>query len=38
LNHVSYTSWISNFNSTQFGLPQGPNAMRSIQTSLRLRF
>jgi trimeric autotransporter adhesin len=37
-NHVAYTSWISNINSTQFGLPQSANAMRSIQTSLRLRF
>jgi trimeric autotransporter adhesin len=38
LNHVSYTSWIPNINSTQFGLPAAANAMRSVQTSLRLRF
>jgi hypothetical protein len=38
LNHVAYTSWISNIDSTQFGLPAAANAMRSIQTSLRLRF
>jgi trimeric autotransporter adhesin len=37
-NHVAYTSWITNINSTQFGLPQSANGMRSIQTSLRLRF
>lgn len=38
LNHVSYTAWIPNINSTQFGLPAAANAMRSVQTSLRLRF
>jgi hypothetical protein len=38
LNHVSYTGWIPNINSTQFGLPAAANAMRSLQTSLRLRF
>jgi hypothetical protein len=37
-NHVSYTVWIPNINSTQFGLPLAANAMRSVQTSLRLRF
>jgi len=37
-NHVSYTSWITNINSTQFGLPAAANAMRSLQTALRLRF
>jgi hypothetical protein len=37
-NHVSYTSWIPNINSTQFGLPAAANPMRSVQTSLRLRF
>jgi hypothetical protein len=37
-NHVSYTSWISNINNTQFGLPLAANGMRSVQTSLRLRF
>ena len=38
LNHVSYTAWVPNINSTQFGLPAAANSMRSIQTSLRLRF
>jgi hypothetical protein len=38
LNHVTYTAWVPNINSTQFGLPAAANAMRSIQTSLRLRF
>jgi trimeric autotransporter adhesin len=38
LNHVTYTGWITNINSTQFGLPEAANPMRSIQTSLRLRF
>jgi hypothetical protein len=38
LNHVTYSSWIPNVNSTQFGLPTAANAMRSLQTSLRLRF
>jgi hypothetical protein len=38
LNHVTYSNWFSNINSTQFGLPTGPNAMRSLQTALRLRF
>jgi hypothetical protein len=38
LNHVTYSSWIPNVNSTQFGLPAAANAMRSLQTALRLRF
>jgi hypothetical protein len=38
LNHVTYSNWISNIDSTQFGLPTGPNTMRSVQTALRLRF
>lgn len=38
LNHVAYSSWITNINSTQFGLPASANAMRSFETSLRLRF
>ncbi len=38
LNHVTYTSWIANVNSTQFGLPTSANTMRVVQTSLRLRF
>jgi trimeric autotransporter adhesin len=38
LNHVTFTSWNVTVNSTQFGLPIAVNAMRSIQTTLRLRF
>jgi hypothetical protein len=38
LNHVTYSGWITNINSAQFGLPSAANAMRSLQTSLRLRF
>ncbi len=38
INHVSYTSYVTNINSTQFGLPAAANAMRTVQTSLRLRF
>ena len=38
LNHVSFTSWNTTITSTQFGVPVAANAMRTIQTSLRLRF
>jgi hypothetical protein len=38
LNHVTYTSWNTVLNNAQFGLPVSANAMRSIQTTLRLRF
>jgi trimeric autotransporter adhesin len=38
LNHVTFTSWNTTVNSTQFGLPLASNAMRSIETTLRLRF
>jgi hypothetical protein len=39
LNHVVFTSWNTVVNSGQFGLPISPaNAMRSVQTTLRLRF
>jgi hypothetical protein len=38
LNHPVFTGWNTTVNSTQFGLPLNPNAMRSLQTSLRLRF
>jgi trimeric autotransporter adhesin len=38
LNHVAFTSWNTIFNSAQFGLPAAANAMRSMQTTLRLRF
>lgn len=38
LNHVTYTGWIANVESTQFGLPLAANPMRSLQTTLRMRF
>ena len=38
LNHVSYSSFVTNINSTQFGLPAAANAMRMVQVGLRLRF
>lgn len=38
LNHVTYSSWQNSITSTQFGLPAAANSMRSLQTSLRLRF
>ncbi len=38
LNHVTYSGWYTNVNSTQFGLPSAANTMRNVQTSLRLRF
>ncbi len=37
LNHPVVTGWGTTVN-TQFGLPQSVNAMRSIQTTLRLTF
>jgi hypothetical protein len=38
LNHVTYTGWNTTVNGRQFGLPVAANAMRSAQTTLRLRF
>ncbi|MBI2150607.1 MAG: TonB-dependent receptor, partial [Acidobacteria bacterium] len=38
LNHVTFNSWNTTITSAQFGLPNRANAMRSIQTTLRLRF
>ena len=50
LNHVVFTSWNTTLNPTSnpalsaasnsplFGLPAAANAMRSLQTTLRLRF
>jgi hypothetical protein len=38
LNHVNFTSWVTNINSAQFGLPTTANAMRAVQLSLRVRF
>ena len=38
LNHVTYSAWQNSITNTQFGLPAAANEMRSLQTSLRLRF
>jgi hypothetical protein len=38
LNHVTYTTWNIIVNNAQFGLPASANSMRSLQTTLRLRF
>jgi hypothetical protein len=38
LNHPVFTGWNTTVNSTQFGLPLAPNPMRSLETSLRVRF
>jgi hypothetical protein len=40
LNHVTFQNWNTTFGSTQFGLPNptAANAMRSLLTTLRVRF
>lgn len=38
LNHVAFMSWNTTVTSAQFGLPTATNSMRSLQTTLRLRF
>jgi hypothetical protein len=38
LNHAVFTGWITTVNSAQFGVPAGVNAMRNLQTTVRLRF
>jgi len=38
LNHVTFTGWDTTINSAQFGSPTTANAMRSMQTTLRVRF
>lgn len=38
LNHVVFTGWYTTVNSTQFGLPVAADPMRSLETTLRLRF
>jgi hypothetical protein len=38
LNHAVFTGWVTTINSTQFGVPAGVNGMRSLQTTVRLRF
>jgi hypothetical protein len=38
LNHVTFPSWNTTFGNRQFGLPMTANAMRSLQTTFRVRF
>jgi hypothetical protein len=38
LNHVTFVSWNTTVNSSQFGAPTRANAMRTLQPSLRVRF
>jgi Carboxypeptidase regulatory-like domain/TonB dependent receptor-like, beta-barrel len=38
LNHVTFVSWNTTATSAQFGLPNATNAMRSVLTTVRLRF
>jgi hypothetical protein len=38
LNHVTFTNWINDVTSEQFGLPASAGGMRSLQTSFFLRW
>ena len=38
LNHVVFTGWDTTVNSTQYGAPLAANPLRSLESSLRLRF
>lgn len=38
LNHVTYSSWVTNINSLQFGVPAAANTMRVVTASGRFRF
>ena len=38
LNHGVFIGWITTVNNTQFGLPMAANPMRSLETTLRVRF
>jgi len=38
LNHAVFTGWNTTVSSTQFGLPVAANSMRSLTTTIRLRF
>jgi hypothetical protein len=38
LNHAVISNWITTVNSVQFGLAAAANPMRSVQTTIRLRF
>ena len=38
LNHVTFPSWNTTFSNAQFGLPVSANGMRSVTSTLRVRF
>jgi hypothetical protein len=38
LNHATIRSWNTTINNAQFGLPDRVEPMRTVQTTLRLRF
>jgi len=38
LNHPVFSTWNTSVGNTQFGLPQSPNQMRSLQATFRVRF
>jgi hypothetical protein len=38
LNHASYTTWVTNIASSQFGLANAPGSMRRLTVTLRWRF
>jgi trimeric autotransporter adhesin len=38
LNHVTFPNWNTTVNSSQFGVPNRANSMRTIRPSLRVRF
>jgi hypothetical protein len=38
LNHVTFPNWNTTVNSSQFGLPNTANQMRTVVTNLRVRF
>jgi hypothetical protein len=38
LNHVTFSSWVTNINNAQFGLPASANSMRTVRATLRVRF
>ncbi len=38
LNHVTFPSWNTLATSAQFGLPVTANPMRSVQSTMRVRF
>ena len=37
-NNVTYPNWNTTVGGAQFGLPNTANAMRSLETTVRLRF